>query len=161
MQTHTLQIAYQIYPSPEALPDADRTLLEQARRALENSYSPYSHFKVGAAVRFANGEILGGANYENAAYPMCICAEQAVLAAAASRFPGEPVVAIAITVQNPHKPVAAPAAPCGACRQVICETEQKNKRPIRVILQGETGPVFVFEKGSDLLPLSFGGDFLG
>lgn len=161
MQTQTLQIIYQVYPSSDALPAPDRELLEQARRALENSYSPYSHFKVGAAVRFANGEMLGGANYENAAYPMCICAEQAVLAAAASRFPGEPVVAIAITVQNPHKPVAAPAAPCGACRQVICETEQRNRRPMRVILQGETGPVFVFEKGGDLLPLSFGGDYLG
>lgn len=160
MQTQTLQIAYQMYPALDALPESDRALLEHARRALENSYSPYSHFKVGAAVRFANGEMLGGTNYENAAYPMCICAEQAVLAAAASRFPGEPIVAIAITVQNPHKPVVEPAAPCGACRQVICETEQRTRQHIRVVLQGETGPVFVFEKGGDLLPLAFGGDFL-
>jgi len=161
MQTHTIQIPYRAYPSADELSAEDRDLLAQARRALENSYSPYSQFKVGAAVLFANGEILGGANYENAAYPMCICAEQAVLAAAASRFPGEPIAAIAITVKNPHKPVSAPAAPCGACRQVICETEQRNRHSMRVILQGETGPVFVFEKGSDLLPLSFGGDFLG
>ena len=161
MQSQTLQIAFQVFPSSDALLPVDRELLVAARRALENSYSPYSHFKVGAAVLFANGETLGGANYENASYPMCICAEQSVLSAAASRFPLQPVLAIAITVRNPQKMVSSPAAPCGACRQVICETEQRNGHAMRVILQGESGPVYVFEKGSDLLPFAFAGDVLG
>ncbi|MFN0015235.1 MAG: cytidine deaminase [Saprospiraceae bacterium] len=160
MQQHVFQTAYFACDTPDALPDTDRLLLELAHRSRENSYSPYSRFRVGAAVLFANGEMLGGANYENAAYPMCICAEQAVLSAAASRFPGVPVVAIAVTVQAPDRIIALPAAPCGACRQVICETEQKNGHTIRIIAQGETGPVFVFEKSGDLLPFAFTGDFL-
>ncbi len=160
MEKHTLHTEFLAYTAADELPTADRDLLALARQSLQNSYSPYSNFQVGAAVLLANGEMLGGANYENASYPMCICAEQSVLAATASRFPKESVVAIAVTVHNPNRPVAQPAAPCGACRQVICETEQKNKKTMRIILQGETGPVYVFEKGGDLLPLSFGGEYL-
>jgi len=160
MNKHTLQVTFRSYDSANALAPADVDLLALARQALENAYAPYSNFKVGAAVLLANGEMLGGANYENASYPMCICAEQSVLAAAASRFPQEKITAIAITVRNPKRPVTQPAAPCGACRQVICETEQKNDHTMRVILQGESGPVYLFDKGGDLLPLAFGGEFL-
>jgi cytidine deaminase len=148
------------YAGPEALEATDRTLLELARSSRENSYSPYSQFKVGAAVLLENGEMLGGANYENASYPMCICAEQAVLAAASTQFPGIGIVAIAVTIQNPHQAIDQPVAPCGACRQIICETEIKNKQSMRVIIQGETGPIWIFHKGTDLLPLSFNGSFL-
>lgn len=160
MKEHTLSTVFRMYESPEELPDSDRELLGVARQSLLNSYSPYSNFKVGAAVRFSNGEMLGGSNYENASYPMCICAEQSVLAAAASRYPEEKVMAIAVTIRNPRKVIGQPAAPCGACRQVICETERKNGQTMRVILQGETGPVYVFDKGLDLLPLGFDGGFL-
>lgn len=160
MKAHTLQTAFLVYDAPDELPPAEKDLLALARLSMAHSYSPYSHFKVGAAVLMANGETLGGSNYENASYPMCICAEQSVLAAAASRFPHVPVVAIAVTVHNPRQLIGQPAAPCGACRQVICETEQKNKQTMRVILQGETGPVYLFERGTDLLPLAFDGNFL-
>lgn len=160
MKEHILRTAFQMYDAAGELPAPDQELLAAARAAMAHSYSPYSQFRVGAAVRLANGEILGGSNYENASYPMCICAEQSVLAAASSRFPGIAVTAIAVTVQNPRRVIDRPAAPCGACRQVICETEQKNGQTIRVILQGETGPAYVFATGGDLLPLAFGGGFL-
>lgn len=160
MKALTVQTCFSRYDTPEELPAYERELLELARQALTHSYSPYSNFRVGAAIRLTNGETMGGSNYENAAYPMCICAEQSVLAAAASRFPGEKVVAIAVTIHNPHKRIEQPAAPCGACRQVICETEQRNGQTMQVIVQGEVGPVFVFAKGGDLLPFAFGGSFL-
>lgn len=160
MKELTLHTTYKIYDSEAGLPPEDQELLVHARRALENSYSPYSRFKVGVAARLANGEMFGGSNYENASYPLCICAEQSVLASAASRFPGVAIVALAVVVQSPKKAVDKPAAPCGGCRQVICETEQRNKQAIRLILQGETGPVYVFDKGADLLPLAFGADYL-
>ena len=160
MKEHTLHTVFRIYASPEELPTPDRELLALARQSLAHSYSPYSNFKVGAAVRLSNGEMLGGSNYENASYPMCICAEQSVLAAAASRYPAEKVTAIAVTIRNPKKVIEQPAAPCGACRQVICETERKNAQTMRVIIQGETGPVYVFDKGGDLLPLGFEGGYL-
>jgi len=160
MHEHSLKTTFRVYDAADELPPADQVLLAQAQEARASSYSPYSHFRVGAAVLLANGEILGSSNYENASYPMCICAEQSVLAAASSHFPGVPVLAIAVTVQNPKHKIDQPAAPCGACRQVIYETEQKNRQTIRVLMQGETGPVYVFEKGRDLLPLAFGGNFL-
>ena len=155
VQTTILQ-----YDSAAELSTADALLLRHAQDALRLSYSPYSRFQVGAAVHMQNGEILEGANYENAAYPLCICAEQSLLAAASARFPGIAVESLAITIHSETKNIDRPAAPCGACRQVICETEQKNKQSIRVILQGETGPIVVIEKGSDLLPLAFDGSFL-
>lgn len=160
MKKETLQYTYEMYYSAAELPAPDRELLVLAQEAREHAYAPYSGFNVGAAVRMSSGVMLGGSNYENASYPMCICAEQSVLSAAASRFPEEKVVAIAVTVRNPRRVIEQPAAPCGACRQVICETEKKNSQEIRIILCGETGPVYVFERGGDLLPLAFGGDFL-
>lgn len=160
MKKLTLQTEFTSYQSPEELPGGDRKLLELAKKSLENSYSPYSNFKVGAAVLLQNGEMLGGSNYENASYPLCICAEQTVLTTAANLFPNTPVLAMAVTVRNPNKVIDRPGLPCGGCRQVICETEVKNQQPIRVILHGETGPVFIFEKGLDLLPLAFDQTYL-
>ncbi len=160
MKKYTLQTEFAMYESPEDLPEADRALLFLAKKSLENAYAPYSNFKVGAAVLLDNGEMLGGTNYENASYPLCICAEQTVLTTAANRFPNLPALAIAVTVKNPKLVIDRPGPPCGACRQVICETEMKNRQSIRVILQGETGPVYVFESGKDLLPLAFDGSYL-
>ena len=159
MKTYTLQSSFHLYETPDELAPADRELLDLATASLAHSYSPYSNFKVGVAIRLANGEMIGGSNYENAAYPICICAEQSVLASAASRYPGVATTAIAVTIFNPRRIIDQPAAPCGACRQVICETEQKNGQPMRILLRGQTGPVYEFEKGVDLLPLAFGGTF--
>lgn len=156
MKEQTLRATYKIYDSEAELPAEERELLAHARIALEHSYSPYSHFKVGVAARMSNGEMFGGSNYENASYPLCICAEQSVLASAASRFPGVAVAALAVVVRSQNRVVNKPSAPCGGCRQVICETEQRNNQAIRLILQGETGPVYVFDSGADLLPLAFG-----
>lgn len=160
MRTQTIQTSYSVYDSPDQLPDADQQLLSLAKSSLGNSYSPYSNFKVGAAALLGNGEMVGGSNYENASYPMCICAEQTVLTTAANCFPNVPVVALAVTVKNPKQVIAQPGPPCGACRQVICETEWKNHQEMRIILQGEAGPVYVFEKGLDLLPMAFDGSYL-
>lgn len=160
MKEHSLQIALQIYDTTEELAAADATLLQHAKAALVKSYSPYSKFQVGAAVRLANGAILSGANQENASYPMCLCAEQVTLATAASQYPGVAIEAIAITVHSGLKDITQPASPCGACRQVLCETELRHHQPIRMILQGASGPVFILKKASDLMPLSFDGSFL-
>ena len=160
MKKHTLQTEFLVFTSQDELPESVRLLLETAKKSMENAYSPYSNFKVGAAVLLENGEILGGSNYENASYPLCICAEQTVLTTAANSFPNVPVLAIAVTVKNPRLVIDRPGPPCGACRQVICETEMKYQRDIQVILQGETGPVYVFERGKDLLPLAFDQSYL-
>jgi len=92
-------------------------LLAEARKVAENSYSPYSHFKVGAALLLAGGEIITGTNVENTSYGMTICAERAALVQAISRFgPRIRVRAVAVTNLN-H----AASPPCGGCRQVLAE----------------------------------------
>lgn len=155
-----LNAVVEVYEKLEDLSADDQKLLQKAKAAIPHAYAPYSGFHVSAAIALENGEILVGTNHENAAYPMCLCAERVVLAAAHAQFPGVPVKNIAITVKSVQKTIAEPAGPCGACRQVICETEHRYKTPIQIILQGEVGAIYKLQSGRDLLPFSFDGDFL-
>ena len=158
MPTHT--ISYESFTTPEDLPSEDKHLLATAQTALPNAYAPYSNFQVAAAARLEDGTIVTGWNTENAAYPMCLCAEPATLAAAASQRPGMAVVAMAITVKSANQVLDQPASPCGSCRQQLAEHEGRFGQPIRVILRGEAGPVYVFEAASDILPFGFSGKLL-
>ena len=97
----------------EALDD----LIAQARRAAQQSYSPYSGFKVGAALRLTNGEVVIGTNVENVSFGLTICAERAALVAAVSRF-GPEIRVNAVAVVNLN---GSASPPCGACRQVLAE----------------------------------------
>ncbi len=151
---------YEQYPSTRKLSQNQRLVLKEAKKALKKSYSPYSGFQVAAAVELANGKILSGANFENAAYPLCLCAERVVLAAAAAEYPNVKILRMAITVKSKEHPQTKPAAPCGACRQVILETEQKQKNPLELILQAEKGDVLVIPQGGTLLPFGFDADAL-
>lgn len=139
---------------------ADAELLRQAHEATQNSYAPYSKFHVGAAARLANGVIVRGNNIENAAYPSGLCAERVTLFAAQAQYPDVPVEALAITACSEHTEVTEPVAPCGACRQVMVETEQRSGQPMRIICQGHTGPVFVFDGVETLMPFIFLTKFL-
>ena len=134
---------------------ADAELLRQAHEATGNAYVPYSKFHVGAAVRLANGVVVKGSNIENAAYPSGLCAERVALFSAQAQFPGVAVEALAITACSEIKDVTEPVAPCGACRQVMVETEQRSGSPMRIICQGNTGTVFVFEGVETLMPFIF------
>jgi homotetrameric cytidine deaminase len=94
-----------------------KSLYEDARNAARNSYSPYSGFKVGAALRLVSGEIVTGTNVENVSYGLTICAERSALVRAVAEFgPGIRVAAVAVANLND-----APSPPCGACRQMLAE----------------------------------------
>ncbi len=95
-------------------------LAEAAIAARELAYAPYSHFQVGAAVLTASGRIFRGANIENAAYPMTICAERVALFNAYAAGERE-IVALAVVT-----PTDDVASPCGACRQVIFELAPRS-----------------------------------
>lgn len=155
MKETEIRIKYQEYGSEAELPPADRALLKRAHEAANRSYSPYSHFRVGAAVQLANGEVIEGSNQENGAYPSGTCAERVALFYASSRYPGVAVRAIAITARSDHFEFDQPVTPCGACRQVMIETENRQQEPIRVIMQGEAGKVFIIHTITSLLPLQF------
>jgi cytidine deaminase len=94
-----------------------KTLYEDARQAAQNSYSPYSGFKVGAALRLSSGEIVTGTNVENVSYGLTICAERSALVRAVAEY-GPEIHIAAVAVANLND---APSPPCGACRQVLAE----------------------------------------
>lgn len=148
--------SYMVYGSDTELNEADARLLQEARKITAAAYAPYSGFNVGAAAKLANGEWVTGTNQENASYPVGICAERALLATVASLYPGIPVDTIAISYDNIHGNSNNPISPCGMCRQSLVEYEERVNQSIRLILSGLHGPVFIIEKASELLPLSFG-----
>ncbi|PHN01758.1 cytidine deaminase [Flavilitoribacter nigricans] len=160
MKLENLSISLEVYQNESELSDDDQQLLARAAEQLKYAYAPYSRFRVGAALLLANGEIITGNNVENAAYPMCLCAEQTAMGAAASRFPDVPIVSLAVTVRNEAKLIDTPAGPCGACRQIISEAEDRHRQKISIIMRGESGPVFKLQSAKDLLPVSFSGTFL-
>lgn len=154
MKELNLQITLKIYEYEE-LTAADRELLDAACEATHRSYSPYSHFSVGAAARLANSIVVSGSNQENAAYPSGLCAERTTLFYANSRYPDQPVETLAIAARNERGEfLDAPIPPCGACRQVMLETENRFHRPMRILLYGKQG-IYEVKRVGDLLPLSF------
>lgn len=143
------------YGSFNELNPSDRELLEQAIIASETSYSPYSSFRVGAAVRMGNGEIITGSNQENAAYPSGLCAERVAMFYAQSRFPDIHLATIAVYASTEEFRLDHPVTPCGACRQVMAEYENRHGKKIRVIMGGANGLVQIVEGIDSLLPLMF------
>ena len=134
-------------------------LIDAAKTATKSSYAPYSKFNVGAAVLLKNGEIILGSNQENAAYPSGLCAERVALFYANTKYPDIPVTAIAITTSANSIFFDKAAPPCGACRQVMVETENRFNHPMKVYLAGKN-QVNVIEEAGQLLPLSFDSEFL-
>ena len=151
---------YTVFDSEAELDPNDAELLRLAHEVTNNSYAPYSKFHVGAAVRLANGKVVTGCNIENAAYPSGLCAERVTLFAAQAQYPDVPVEALALTATAEGKTIAEPVAPCGACRQVMVEVEQRSKRPLRVLCQGEIGPIMAFDGIESLVPFVFLDKFL-
>lgn len=144
----------------EALIPLEATLLALAKSSLKNAYAPYSNFHVGAAILLENDLMLSGSNQENAAYPMCLCAERVALSTAASLYPNKLIQTMAITVKAPNQIVRQPAMPCGACRQALCEKEYQQKQAIKLVIRGEEGPIYCFQSAKDILPFSFDASFL-
>jgi cytidine deaminase len=110
---------------------------------------------VGAIAKLDNGEIVAGSNQENASFPVGLCAERVLLASAASLFPKVPIETIAISYYNENGESRHPISPCGICRQSLLEYESRVKHPIRIILGGLEGKVYIIERAAMLLPLSF------
>ena len=142
------------YESLDQLNAEDKALAQAAIEATALSYAPYSGFNVGAAVMFEDGEMIKGSNQENAAYPSGICAERTALFYASSSRPDVAITALAIAAGQKGVLCGTPATPCGACRQVMAQYQQKSGRPMRVLLVGSE-KIWRFEKVDDLLPLIF------
>jgi cytidine deaminase len=155
MKEKKFEFNYTVYDSIEELPEEQRWLLNEAREVTEQAYAPYSKFQVGAVAKMANGEIIAGSNQENASFPVGLCAERVLLASISSVFPKIPIETIAISYKSEHQQSDHPISPCGICRQSLQEFESRVNHPVQLILGGMTGPVYVIDSASRLLPLAF------
>lgn len=121
-------------------------LTKAARRVAENSYSPYSNFKVGAALLLSNGSIITGTNVENVSYGVTICAERSALVRAIAEF-GPAIRIHAVAVVNLNN---SASPPCGACRQMLAEFAEPDAPVVFPSIHGPRTMAF-----SDLLPAAF------
>jgi cytidine deaminase len=161
MNKKYIQFSVEIYDSSDELAKDDDDLLSTARAATKQAYAPYSKFFVGSAASLANGKIIAGTNQENASYPVGICAERVLLSIVASQFSGVAVNTIAISYNNLHGESNHPISPCGICGQSLVEYEERVNHPIRIIMSGMKGQVFIVESARQLLPLTFSPSDLG
>ncbi|MBR4809605.1 MAG: cytidine deaminase [Bacteroidales bacterium] len=154
MTEQEIKISYQQFASIEELNAEDRELAHAAIEGMQGSYAPYSHFNVGAAVRMSNGQIVRGANQENAAFPSGLCAERTAMFAAGAKYPDKEMRSIALAGGLYGRLTDEPATPCGACRQVMAQYQAKAGKPMSVIMVGAK-KIWKFERVDDILPLIF------
>lgn len=148
-----------LYESFESFSDIDtetQQLIQKAEEALSLSYSPYSGFTVGAAALLENGEIIKGANQENASYPAGLCAERVVLFQIGAIDPNTLIKSLAVVAKRKDEETFRGAGPCGMCRQVMLEFEHKQKTPIRIIFRDQDGGWIKTNSVATLMPFAFG-----
>ncbi len=156
----TISSEIEVYKSADDLSKQDSELLAAAKKAVKAAYAPYSNFYVGAAILLENNKIVIGNNQENAAYPSGLCAERVAIFYAGAKYPNVPIKTIAVAVKAQNQIISDPISPCGACRQAIAEYENRYEPPIRIIMSGEKGQVFVASSIESLLPLMFSRKYL-
>lgn len=147
---------FQLYPNLESLPTIDISIVNKAFEAMEKAYAPYSKFKVGAALLLEDGQIIQGNNQENIAYPSGLCAERIALFHANAQFPEIAVELICIVAKGDLMPISQLISPCGACRQVMLESENRQNKPIRIILVNQDNRTMCIDSVQNLLPFGFG-----
>ena len=155
MKEQKFEFDYEVFNDLSELAEKDAWLLTEARNVTKEAYAPYSNFYVGAVAILANGEIVAGTNQENVSYPVGICAERVLLGSVATLHPNVPVESIAISYNGDDVKSDHPISPCGMCRQALLEYETRVNKPIRLILSGQEGKIFVIKSASLLLPFAF------
>lgn len=150
------EITYQRSSNLQGLSNMEQQLVMKAQQAMNQAYAPYSRFKVGAALLLSNGTIVTGNNQENMAYPSGLCAERVALFSAGANHSDAEVVSLVITAEGELLKPSEIVSPCGACRQVMLETQRRQSKPFRVVLVGQNNEVIIFNSAEDLLPMAFG-----
>ena len=148
-------ISYEAYDQLDELEMKDQLLCAAAEKALKSSYSPYSNFKVGTAVRLADGQIILGSNQENLAYPSGLCAERVALFTIGAAYPDALIESMVITAHTDNFKIVQPVTCCGACLQVMSEFEQKQKKEIAIIFYCIGGQILKVKGVKSLLPFAF------
>ena len=159
MKKFETKARFVIYENESELTEQERELLALARAAAERANAEYSHFQVGAALLLENGKVMTGNNQENSVY-QGLCAERTAAFSAAARYPDVPFKTLVISAINPQERLTKPVPPCGACRQVLYEYENKYGKNIEILMAGQEGEIWKVHSAGELLPLSFSSSFL-
>jgi len=138
----------------------DQELIEKAKDAFSTAYAPYSGFLVGASVLLENAKIISGNNQENVAYPAGLCAERVALFYAGAKYPEVGIKTIAISAKSKTFEIKDVVSPCGSCRQVMAEYQQKQDKYIRILLHSPNDDVLIADSVEDLLPFMFSSEKL-
>jgi len=144
----------------EDLDSESKYLVHKAKEATAHAYAPYSKVCVGAALMLDDGTMMTGSNQENAAYPLCMCAERVALYAAAAIHPDRKILKMAVVAHKKNHKELTPAACCGSCRQVLHEFEQRQHKPIEIIMFAPDKKWVKAPSAASLLPLGFTQDSL-
>jgi cytidine deaminase len=130
----------------------DEQLIDLARIAARKAYAPYSNFEVGCAVESVDGQVVTGANMENACYRLGVCAEQSALTAAQHQFGLDKVARIAVVGGSGD----VVCTPCGGCRQAILEAAQLSNIDVEIICGSGDGSALERHRIGELIPFGFG-----
>jgi cytidine deaminase len=151
-----LELSLQLWQiHKDELDETRKKLVLAAQDAARKAYAPYSTFNVGAAVLLANGEIIAASNQENAAYPSGLCAERVALFFAGSQYPGVAVEKLVIVVISDLKTPNTIFAPCGACRQVISESQNRQEVPMEILFEGPDDYFTLADSIQQIMPFTF------
>lgn len=150
-----LTISYKEFDNWKELSADDIELVEKAFDVSKDAYAPYSKFYVGASLRMEDKSIILGSNQENIAYPSGLCAERVALFCAGAIYPNLKVKKICVVAKGDLIPKENWVSPCGSCRQVMAESQNRQKEPIEIILVSQNNRVLVFHSVTDLLPFVF------
>ncbi len=156
-----INIVFEDFENISELSETDRDLCLEAVKALDNSYSPYSNFKVGVAVKLASGKIVYGSNQENVAYPSGLCAERVALFTVGANYPDDKIVSMAITASTSSFELTNPITSCGACLQVMAECEKRQSDEIEILLYCIDGAIWKARGVRNFMPFMFVEDRLG
>ncbi len=143
-------ISYNHFDSISEMSAADQQLIAEAKAMTQKAFAPYSNFQVGAAARLKSGTIIYGSNIESEVYPAGLCAERTLLFNAQANYADDPIEALAIA----SVPDERECYPCGQCRQVLVDTERRQKSPYRIIMSGRDSATVV-DSAEHLLPFTF------
>ncbi len=151
-----LTISYDYFEQVTELSSEDQSLVAKARDISEKAHAPYSKFYVGAALLLENGEVVLGSNQENIAFPSGLCAERVALYYAGANFSDQSIQKLVIVANGDLIAKNAVLSPCGSCRQVMLESQNRQEENFAIYLVGQDDSVHVFNSIFDLMPLAFG-----
>jgi len=147
---------YETHDDRSTLTEDQVKAIQEAERAREKAYAPYSQFSVGAALVLNDGTVVHGNNQENKAYPSGLCAERTALFHFGAVHSDKTILRIAIVGSGDLVDPQRILSPCGSCRQVMAEYTERQAEPFEIIMQNQVGNILIVSSVAHLLPFSFG-----